>query len=296
MLNLWGGLRYAVRQFRLSPVFTGAAGAHARAGHRRHHRDLHADPRGDAALAAGRRPGRPVPHRRRRQLLRPGRPSGPLGHVFLSALRALEGRAPEFEAVAAFQAGGARLSVRREGVDTAAGRCARSSSPATTSRRLASARFGGRVLSQTTTRPSAPPVAVLSHHAWQAALRRRPSGRRLDVRDRRASVHGHRRRAAGILRRDASRRSARPVDSAAAGAADRRRRRAAASAGVGVAARDRPVAAGRVDRRHGAAADRHPAAVDAARLRLSGELDARRHPRCFRSRRSPSCPPAPASA
>ena len=46
----------------------------------------------------------------------------------------------------------------------------------------------------------------------------------------------------------------------------------------------------------GAAADRHPAPVAAARLGLSGQLDAGRDPGVCRSRRSRSCRPAAASA
>ena len=91
-------------------------------------------------------------------------------------------------------------------------------------------------------------------------------------------VHRRRHHAAGILRRNAARRPAGPVDSASAGTADQRRHLDPPPAGLGLAARDRPAASRRDDRRHGPAAHRHPASVDAARLRVSGELDARRHP------------------
>ena len=64
----------------------------ALARHRRHDRDLHADPRGDAAVAPGRRPGASLPRRRRRQLLRPGRTAGALGHVLVPALRTDQSR------------------------------------------------------------------------------------------------------------------------------------------------------------------------------------------------------------
>ena len=88
----------------------------------------------------------------------------------------LKAEAPEFEEVAAFQAGGARLSVRRAGsrigcqaaalrvrhrqlfLDAGRGRVRR---PAC-SRRM-------------TTSPAAPPVAVLSHHAWQTTYGSDPS-------------------------------------------------------------------------------------------------------------------------
>ena len=55
----------------------------------------------------------------------------------------LKAELPEFEELTAFQAGGARLSVRRRrsaATATPRGRCAPSTSPATTSRRSASAR------------------------------------------------------------------------------------------------------------------------------------------------------------
>ena len=82
-------------------------------------------------------------------------------------------------------------------------------------------------------------------------LRRRSVDRRRHALRRGAPVHRRRRHAAGILRRDAARRSAGSVDSAAAGAADQRRHLDPPPAGLRVAARDRPAASGRDDRRHG---------------------------------------------
>jgi predicted permease len=76
---------------------------------------------------------------------------------------------PEFEQVAAFQAGGARLSVRREGVDAAARPLRSEYVSGNYFTTFGIGAFGGRVLSSEDDRPSAPPVAVLSHHVWQAA-------------------------------------------------------------------------------------------------------------------------------
>ena len=126
----------------------------ARARHRRHDGHLHAHPRGHAALAAGRRSVAPLPHRRRRQLLRAGRPAGSLGDVLVSAVRAAEGRdCRSSRRSTAFQAGGARVSVQAPGRrHDARGRCAPSTSPATTSRRSASARSAAACSPPRTTR------------------------------------------------------------------------------------------------------------------------------------------------
>ncbi len=67
--------------------------ADARARDWRHHGHLHARPRGHASVAARQRPFAPLPHRRRRLVLRAGRAAGSLGNVLVSALRAAEGRA-----------------------------------------------------------------------------------------------------------------------------------------------------------------------------------------------------------
>jgi predicted permease len=82
---------------------------------------------------------------------------------------------PEFEAVTAFQAGRGRLSVRREGAESAA-------RPLTSE--YVDGRFfsvmgvqalSGRVFAADDDRPAAAPVAVLSHRAWQATYASDPS-------------------------------------------------------------------------------------------------------------------------
>ena len=117
----------------------------------------------------------------------------------------------------------------------------------------------------------------MSYRLWQGYVRGRPGDGWRDAHDRGPSVHRGRHHRARVLRRNAARRSARSVDSAASGAPDRRRHVDAAAADLRVAARDRPHQPGRDDRRHRPAAHRHPPAVAAARLGLSGQLDARRH-------------------
>ena len=52
-------------------------------------------------------PATPVAHRRRRQMLRGGRPSGRWGMFSFPLFQRLKAEAPEFEEVAAFQAGAA---------------------------------------------------------------------------------------------------------------------------------------------------------------------------------------------
>ena len=79
----------------------------------------------------------------------------------------LKAATPEFEETTAFQAGGARLSVRRERVDTAA-RSLRSEYVTGSYFSVLGIRaFGGRLLTPDDDRRASAPVVVLSHHTWQ---------------------------------------------------------------------------------------------------------------------------------
>src|SRR5438045_4142212 len=120
MQNLLGNLRYAVRQFRLSPVFTIAAVL-------------------TLALGIGGTTAiftlidavmlRSLPVSDPGRLYRVGEgddccveggPQDRWGMFSFPLFERLKAATPEFEELAAFQAGGARLSVRREGIETAA--------------------------------------------------------------------------------------------------------------------------------------------------------------------------------
>jgi predicted permease len=87
----------------------------------------------------------------------------------------LKAQAPEFEEVAAFQAGGNRLSVRREGSGLAAKPLRSEYVTGNYFSTLGVRPFGGRLLSAEDDKPSAPPVAVLSHRIWQSEYAADPS-------------------------------------------------------------------------------------------------------------------------
>src|SRR5438876_4041980 len=80
----------------------------------------------------------------------------------------LKAEAPELEEITAFQAGGSRVGVRREAVDLAARPLRAEYVSGSYFSTLGVGAFGGRVLTTRDDTPSAPPVAVLSHHAWQS--------------------------------------------------------------------------------------------------------------------------------
>src|SRR5436309_12142880 len=120
MRNLLSNIRYAVRQFRLSPVFTSAAVL-------------------TLALGIGGTTAiftlihavmlRSLPVSDPSRLYRvgdgddccvEGGPQDRWGMYSFPLYERLKAETPEFESVAAFQAGGARFTVRREGVETTA--------------------------------------------------------------------------------------------------------------------------------------------------------------------------------
>jgi predicted permease len=82
---------------------------------------------------------------------------------------------PEFEELTAFQAAGMQMSVRRQGVENL-GRAVRSEFVTGNYFETFGIRaFAGRVLSPTDDRAAAPPVAVISYHAWKALYASDPS-------------------------------------------------------------------------------------------------------------------------
>src|SRR3954469_3730573 len=81
----------------------------------------------------------------------------------------LKAEAPEFDQVAAFQAGGARVGVRRQNVETASRPLRSEYVTGNYFITLGVGALGGRVLTPDDDVPSAPPVVVLSHHVWQSA-------------------------------------------------------------------------------------------------------------------------------
>src|SRR5579859_2914527 len=167
MQNLPGNLRYALRQFRLSPVFTASAvltlalgiGGATAIFTLIHAVMLRSLPVSDPAM-----------------LYRVGEgddccvESGlqdRWGMFSYPLYERLKTETPEFEDVTAFQAGGARMSVRREGTESVPRPLRSEYVTASYFSTLGVRSFAGRLFTPDDDTESSPPVAVLSHHAWQ---------------------------------------------------------------------------------------------------------------------------------
>jgi predicted permease len=163
----FGNLRYAFRQFRQAPVFTAAAVF-------------------TLALGIGGTTAiftlidavmlKSLPVANPAALWRigdgdnccvQGGPQDRWGFYSYPLYQRLKAAAPEFEDVAAFQAGNWRMSVRREGAGVASKPLRTEYVTGNYFSTLGVSAYGGRLLTPDDDRPAAPPVVVLSHHAWQ---------------------------------------------------------------------------------------------------------------------------------
>lgn len=173
-MQILAELRYAFRQFRHSPVFTAASAL-------------------TLALGIGGTTAifslidsvmlRSLPVSDPASLYRVGSgtdccveggPQDEWGMFSYPFYQRLKQNLPEFDSVAAFQAGPARMSVRRESE--------RAAKPLRTEfvtgsyfQTFGIRSFGGRLFSEADDRPSGAPVAVLSYHVWEQDYGRDPS-------------------------------------------------------------------------------------------------------------------------
>jgi predicted permease len=167
MQKLLGNLRYVLRQFRLSPVFTVAAMLTLALGiggttaiftliHAVMLRSLPvADPATLYRIGEG------------DDCCVEGGPQDQWGMFSYPLSERLRSETPEFEQVTAFQAGMGRLSVRRERVESSPRPLRSEYVDGNYFSTLGVGAFGGRVFSADDDQPASAPVAVLSHHAWQ---------------------------------------------------------------------------------------------------------------------------------
>src|SRR5438270_2968345 len=167
MRNLLSNIRYALRQFRQSPVFTIAAVLTLALGiggttaiftliHAVMLRSLPvADPAELYRVGDG------------DDCCVEGGPQDRWGMYSYPLFERLKAEMPEFEDVTAFQAGSWQLSVRREGVESAARPLRSEFVTGNYFSVLGIKSFGGRVFTPEDDKQSAPSVAVLSHHVWE---------------------------------------------------------------------------------------------------------------------------------
>ena len=175
MPNLPGGFRYALRQFRLSPVFTAAAvltlalgiGGTTAIFTLIHAVMLRSLPVSD--------PGRLYRVGEGDDCCVEGGPQDQWGMFSFSLYERLKRETPEFEEVAAFQAGRWRMSVRRQGIESASRPLRSEYVSGSYFSTLGVEAFGGRVITPEDDTPAAPPVIVLSHRVWQATYGADPS-------------------------------------------------------------------------------------------------------------------------
>jgi predicted permease len=175
MQYLPGNFRYAVRQFRLAPVFAAAAvltlalgiGGTTAIFTLIHAVMLRSLPVSD--------PGRLYRVGDGDDCCVEGGPQDKWGMFSFALYERLKAETPEFEEVTAFQAGRWRVSVRREGVDSAARPLRSEYVTGNYFHTLGVGAFGGRVFTPDDDKPSAPPVAVLSHRVWQTTYASDPS-------------------------------------------------------------------------------------------------------------------------
>jgi predicted permease len=175
MRDFFGSIRYALRQFRLSPVFTAAAmltlalgiGGTTAIFTLIHAVMLRSLPVSDPASLYRVGDGD--------DCCVEGGPQDRWGMFSFPLYERLKSETPEFEELAAFQAGGGRFGVRRESVDQAAKPLRSEFVTGNYFATLGVRAFGGRVFTRDDDKPSAPPVAVISHHVWQATYGGDPS-------------------------------------------------------------------------------------------------------------------------
>jgi len=175
MANVPGSLRYALRQFRLSPVFTAAAvltlalgiGGTTAIFSLIHAVMLRSLPVSD--------PGRLYRVGEGDDCCVEGGPQDKWGMFSFALYERLKTETPEFEEVAAFQAGRGMLSVRRQGVESAARPLRSEYVTGSYFSTLGVGAFGGRVFTPEDDKPAAPPVVVLSHRVWQTTYASDPA-------------------------------------------------------------------------------------------------------------------------
>jgi predicted permease len=175
MHNLLTNLRYAARQFRLSPIFTATAiltlalgiGGTTAIFTLIHAVMLRSLPVSD--------PSRLYRIGEGDDCCVEGGPQDTWGMFSYPLFERLKSQAPEFEELAAFQAGGWRATVRREGVESAARPLRSEYVTGNYFSTLGVGAFAGRVFTPNDDTPSSPPVAVLSHRAWQTTYGGDPS-------------------------------------------------------------------------------------------------------------------------
>jgi len=98
-----------------------------------------------------------------------GGPQDKWGMFSFPLTERLKAASPEFAEITAFQAGMGRLSVRRAGSDSAAKPLRSEYVDGNYFSVFGIGALGGRLFTAKDDRAGAPPVAVLSHHAWQTA-------------------------------------------------------------------------------------------------------------------------------
>jgi predicted permease len=175
MQNLPGSLRYALRQFRLAPIFTAAAvltlalgiGGTTAIFTLIHAVMLRSLPVSD--------PGRLYRVGEGDDCCVEGGPQDQWGMFSFPLYERLKAETPEFEEVTAFQAGRGRLSVRRQGVESAARPLRSEYVTGNYFSTLGVRAFGGRVFTPDDDKSAASPVAVLSHRVWRTTYGGDPS-------------------------------------------------------------------------------------------------------------------------
>src|SRR5271168_5208137 len=168
MASLGGNLRYAMRQFRMAPVFTAAAIltlALGIGGTTAIFTLIHAVMLRSLPVAD---PGRLYRVGSGDNCCVEGGPQDQWGMFSYALYERLKKETPEFEEVTAFQAGRWRVGARREGVEGLARPLRSEYVTGNYFSVLGVQAFGGRLITPEDDKPSAAPVAVLSHRVWQA--------------------------------------------------------------------------------------------------------------------------------
>lgn len=175
MQNLAGTLRYTLRQFRLSPVFTSAAiltlalgiGGTTAIFTLIHAVMLQSLPVADPVLLYRIGDGN--------DCCVEGGPQDRWGMYSFPLYERLKAATPEFEEVAAFQAGRNRLSTRQKGIGAPAKPLNSEYVTGNYFSTLGVRAFGGRLFMPEDDKPASPPVIVMSHHTWQSQYGGDPS-------------------------------------------------------------------------------------------------------------------------